>query len=70
MEGQNRKEEIKKKEGKAIALMPLAAQHWLGPLYQPLVKMGGEPYRQPYVDWSDQGQLKSPGLEEFLQALV
>lgn len=37
--------------------MPLAAQHWLGPSYQPLVKTGGKPYRR-YVDWHDQGQLK------------
>lgn len=47
--------------------MPMAAPHWLGPSHQPLVKMGergGEggggvvPYRQSYVDWHDQGQLK------------
>lgn len=31
---------------------------------------GGDPYRQLYADWCDQGLLKGPGLELLLLALV
>lgn len=57
MEGQNRKKErTKKGRGNSLDASSSAALAW--PFISATCEDKGKPYRQSYVDWRDQGQLK------------